>query len=62
MPGDAQTAQQVPATAPRNQHLDYLDGLRALAALFVVLHHAYLQTWPTLLYPEAAPSQQVAFC
>jgi len=60
MPGDAQTAQQVPATAPRNQHLDYLDGLRALAALFVVLHHAYLQTWPTLLYSDDVPSKRVA--
>lgn len=27
-------------------HLDYLDGLRALAALFVVVHHAFLQVWP----------------
>ncbi|WP_052572920.1 acyltransferase [Haloferula sp. BvORR071] len=27
----------------RERHLPYLDGLRALAALFVVLHHAVLQ-------------------
>jgi peptidoglycan/LPS O-acetylase OafA/YrhL len=26
-------------------HLDFLDGLRALAALFVVIHHAYIQVW-----------------
>lgn len=26
-------------------HLDFLDGLRALAALFVLLHHTYLQVW-----------------
>src|SRR5579883_2718019 len=26
--------------------LHYLDGLRALAALFVVLHHAWAQVWP----------------
>lgn len=25
--------------------LDYLDGMRALAALFVVLHHSWLQIW-----------------
>ena len=27
-------------------HLPFLDGLRALAALFVVLHHGWLQVWP----------------
>lgn len=27
-------------------HLNYLDSLRALAAVFVVLHHAWLQVWP----------------
>lgn len=27
-------------------HLKHVDGLRALAALFVVLHHAYLTIWP----------------
>ncbi len=31
-------------------HLDYLDGLRALAALFVIAHHAHRTVWwPT--YP-----------
>ena len=30
--------------APR-LHLDYLDGLRALAALFVLLHHGYISVW-----------------
>lgn len=30
-------------TAPLRQHLGYLDGMRALAALYVVLHHSYLQ-------------------
>ena len=27
------------------QHLGYLDGLRALAALYVVIHHAMLEVW-----------------
>lgn len=31
------------ATPAATRHLPYLDGLRALAALFVVLHHAVLQ-------------------
>jgi len=40
-----------PPVAARGQaqghgHLGYVDGLRALAALFVVLHHAWLQIWP----------------
>ena len=26
--------------------LNYLDGMRALAALYVVLHHSWLQVWP----------------
>lgn len=29
--------------------VDWLDGIRGLAALFVVLHHAWLATWPA--YP-----------
>ncbi len=27
-------------------HLGYLDGMRALAALFVLIHHSFLQAWP----------------
>lgn len=27
-------------------HLGYLDGLRACAAIFVVLHHSWLEVWP----------------
>ncbi|MEG9434363.1 acyltransferase family protein [Terriglobus sp. ADX1] len=27
-------------------HLLFLDGFRGIAALYVVLHHAYLQAWP----------------
>jgi peptidoglycan/LPS O-acetylase OafA/YrhL len=34
-------------TAPRG-HLNHLDGMRALAAIYVVLHHAFLQSWPTI--------------
>lgn len=29
------------------RHLAHLDGLRALSALYIVLHHAFLQSWPT---------------
>jgi len=57
MSGDSQSGQPAPEPSSRNQHLDYLDGLRAFAALFVVFHHAYLQSWPTLLYPGSAPGK-----
>jgi peptidoglycan/LPS O-acetylase OafA/YrhL len=33
-------------------HLAYVDGMRALAALYVVLNHAWLQTWPVHSYGE----------
>jgi peptidoglycan/LPS O-acetylase OafA/YrhL len=33
----------VPATS---KHLLFLDGLRGLAALFVTIHHMWLQLWP----------------
>lgn len=38
------------AKAPLRGRLDYLDGIRALAALFVVAHHVYLQVYPG--FPE----------
>ena len=38
------------AKAPMRGRLDYLDGIRALAALFVVAHHVYLQVYPG--FPE----------
>ena len=41
-------------------HLDFLDGLRALAALLVVTHHAWLQSWPYNLYPTMHPVGTVA--
>ncbi|HEX8033216.1 MAG TPA: hypothetical protein VF510_05180, partial [Ktedonobacterales bacterium] len=28
------------------QRLVFVDGLRALAALYVVVHHAWLEIWP----------------
>lgn len=34
-----------PASKPR-LHLTYVDGMRAFAALYVVLGHAWLETWP----------------
>jgi peptidoglycan/LPS O-acetylase OafA/YrhL len=43
------TAPAAPPVAPRPAgpagRLDFLDGIRALAALFVVLHHVYLTTY-----------------
>ena len=42
----------VEATAkPASSHLAYLDGLRGLAALFVVVHHAYITVWPEKQHP-----------
>ncbi|MGZ4704102.1 MAG: acyltransferase family protein [Acidimicrobiales bacterium] len=38
------------AKVPMRGRLDYLDGIRALAALFVVAHHVYLQVYPR--FPE----------
>lgn len=40
-------------TAEKAGHLLFLDGLRALAALFVVMHHSWLEIWPSA-YPPAA--------
>jgi GT2 family glycosyltransferase/peptidoglycan/LPS O-acetylase OafA/YrhL len=42
--------EQAPAaSASRDRvHLRHLDGLRGLAALFVVFHHAWLTVWPDL--------------
>ena len=39
--------------------MPYLDGLRALAAIYVVLHHMWLQVWPIELgrHPEMQTAQ-----
>jgi len=34
-------------------HLKYVDGIRALAALYVVCDHAALQAWP--IYDSSKP-------
>jgi peptidoglycan/LPS O-acetylase OafA/YrhL len=36
-------------------YLPFLDGLRALAALFVVMGHLRLQIWPSNIYPQSTP-------
>jgi peptidoglycan/LPS O-acetylase OafA/YrhL len=36
------TAVSTPVAAPPSARLDYLEGLRGLAALYVVLHHVYM--------------------
>ncbi len=35
-------SQALTSSAPARLHLDYLDGLRGLAALYVVFHHLYI--------------------
>jgi peptidoglycan/LPS O-acetylase OafA/YrhL len=34
-------------------HLRFVDGLRGLAAVYIVLHHAWLQTWPKIVWGDA---------
>lgn len=45
IPSPERTAAPPPALPSDRGHLNFLDGLRALAALFVLLHHTYLQVW-----------------
>jgi GT2 family glycosyltransferase/peptidoglycan/LPS O-acetylase OafA/YrhL len=42
-----QTRKNIEPSAKRS-HLGHLDGLRGLAALFVVFHHTWLTIWPDL--------------
>ena len=50
------------AAAAVPARLPHLDGLRGLAALFVVLHHAWLTTWPDLFARRLPPgARQTAF-
>jgi len=44
----SRTRAWTPAPRPRRTHLEHLDGLRGLAALYVVLHHAWLTIWPDI--------------
>ncbi len=47
------TPAQTEAPAKPGVHLRYVDGFRGLAALYVVLHHAWLQTWPAPIYGDS---------
>jgi peptidoglycan/LPS O-acetylase OafA/YrhL len=47
-----------PATAARGR-LDYVDGIRALAAIYVVLHHIWITTYPD--YPRNSGPIQVGW-
>src|SRR5262245_3217079 len=42
--GDALAATDAKANSPRR--VEFVDGIRALAALFVVAHHVYLTSYP----------------
>jgi peptidoglycan/LPS O-acetylase OafA/YrhL len=46
----------LPQSRAEQQHLRFLDGLRAIAALVVISHHAWLQSWPYTLYHGPKPS------
>ena len=34
------------SAAPKTHRVEWLDGIRGLAAMFVVLHHVWLSAWP----------------
>jgi len=41
----------VASTERMVKHIDFLDGLRALAALFVLFSHVWFQLWPAVVPP-----------
>src|SRR4051794_6169646 len=45
-----QTERSVPASPGMRNRVVWLDGVRGAAAMFVVLHHAWLAAWPA--YPQ----------
>ncbi len=47
-----ETGVAVASPAGGKAHLAYVDGMRALAALYVVLNHAWLQSWPVAVYGD----------
>ena len=53
MPIPVQEIQIVPKTS--NHHLLYVDSLRALAAIYVVIHHAVLHYYPSIKDLSAYP-------
>lgn len=48
-------------TAPRLR-LHYLDGLRGLAALYVVLYHCYMQVWSTAFLTSLSAIPRFVVC
>lgn len=55
-------ASLVNVAEPESQptHLRFLDGFRAAAALLVIFHHAWLQSWPYTIYPSLKASGHIA--
>jgi peptidoglycan/LPS O-acetylase OafA/YrhL len=51
VPGNRQQSKDVPPGETSQSRLGGLDGIRGLAALFVVFHHCYLMAFPG--YPES---------
>lgn len=48
-------AEQAPPQPKARLHLNYLDGIRGLAALYVALGHALLQAYPAFSQPGTYP-------
>ncbi len=45
-------------TKPR---LDYIDGVRGLAAIYIVIHHLFLNLYPVIWHPEAKAAFNAAW-